>query len=127
MSTEGLAYTAEHEWVRVLADGTAEFGITAFAADALGDIVYVTLPAAGDTLSAGSACGEIESTKSVSDLYAPVDGEVLERNGALDTAPETINAEPYGAGWLVRVRMSDPAQVTGLLSAADYARLTESS
>ena len=127
MSTEGLAYTAEHEWVRVLNDGTAEFGITAFAAEALGDIVYVTLPAAGETLAAGSACGEVESTKSVSDIYAPVSGEVLERNAALDTAPETINAEPYGAGWLVRVRMSDPAQVAGLLSAADYARLTEAS
>ena len=127
MSIDGLAYTSEHEWVRVLGDGTAEFGITAFAAEALGDIVYVTLPSAGETLTAGAACGEVESTKSVSDIYAPVDGEVLERNAALDTAPETVNAEPYGAGWLVRVRMSDPSQVDGLLSAADYARRTEAS
>lgn len=127
MSTEGLVYTAEHEWVRDAGDGTAVFGITEFAANALGDIVYVTLPSVGAALAAGSSCGEVESTKSVSDIYAPVDGEVLERNDALDTSPETINAEPYGAGWLVRVRMSDPGQLGGLLSAADYARLTEAS
>lgn len=127
MSTDGLAYTAEHEWVRVESDGTAVFGITEFAAHALGDIVYVTMPAAGESLSAGATCGEVESTKSVSDIYAPVDGSVLERNDALDSSPETINADPYGAGWLVRVQMTNPAQVDGLLSAADYARLTEAS
>lgn len=127
MSTEGLVYTAEHEWVRVDSDGTAVFGITDFAAKALGDIVYVTMPAPGEQLTAGTSCGEVESTKSVSDIYAPVDGAVVERNDALDSAPEIINGDPYGAGWLVRVQMSDPTQAQGLLSAADYARLTEAS
>jgi glycine cleavage system H protein len=127
MSADGLVYTAEHEWVRVNGDGTAVFGITEFAAKALGDIVYVTMPAAGEALTAGSSCGEVESTKSVSDIYAPVDGVVLERNDALDTAPEVINSDPYGDGWLVRMQLTDPDQTKGLLSAADYARLTEAS
>ena len=120
MVPEELRYTVEHEWVRAHADGTATFGITHFAQDALGDIVYVSLPSAGDTLAAGAACGEVESTKSVSDVYAPVAGEVVEVNGALDGSPETINADPYGGGWLVRVRLADPAAVDGLLSATEY-------
>lgn len=124
---DDLRYTAEHEWVRIDPDGTAVFGITDYAQQALGDIVYVTLPAAGETISAGRPCGEVESTKSVSDVYAPLDGEVVERNEALDRSPETVNADPYGAGWLVRVRMAAPDQVGGLLSAADYAALTEAS
>lgn len=124
---DDLRYTAEHEWVRIDPDGTAVFGITDYAQQALGDIVYVTLPAAGETISAGRPCGEVESTKSVSDVYAPLDGEVVERNEALDGSPETVNADPYGAGWLVRVRMAAPDQVGGLLSAADYAALTEAS
>lgn len=125
MSAEDLRYTSEHEWVRVDADGTAVFGITDFAQKALGDIVYVTMPAVGASLAAGAACGEVESTKSVSDIYAPLDGEVVARNDTLDSAPETVNADPYGDGWLVRVRMADPGQAQGLLSAAEYARLTE--
>ena len=120
MVPDELRYTAEHEWVRAHGDGTATFGITAFAQDALGDIVYVSLPAVGDSLAAGASCGEVESTKSVSDIYAPVDGEVAEVNGALDGAPETINADPYGAGWLVKVRLADPASVDSLLSATEY-------
>jgi glycine cleavage system H protein len=124
MEPEELRYTAEHEWVRAHGDGTATFGITHFAQDALGDIVYVSLPSAGDALAAGSTCGEVESTKSVSDVYAPVAGEVVEVNGALDGAPETINADPYGAGWLVKVRLADPSAVDGLLSAAEYRALT---
>lgn len=124
---DDLHYTAEHEWVRIDPDGTAVFGITDYAQQALGDIVYVTLPATGESISAGRPCGEVESTKSVSDVYAPVDGEVVERNETLDGSPEIVNADPYGAGWLVRVRMAAPDQVDGLLSAADYAALTEAS
>lgn len=127
MEPEELRYTAEHEWVRSHGDGTATFGITHFAQDALGDIVYVSLPTSGDALTAGSTCGEVESTKSVSDVYAPVAGEVVEVNPALDGAPETINADPYGAGWLVRVRLSDPSSVDTLLSAAEYRALTSAS
>lgn len=122
MVPDDLRYTAEHEWVRVEDDGTVTFGITDYAQDALGDIVYVSLPEAGAALVAGEACGEVESTKSVSDVYAPVDGSVLERNGALDDAPEVVNADPYGAGWLVRVQPVGelPAE---LLDAAGYSSL----
>lgn len=127
MEPEELRYTAEHEWVRAHADGTATFGITHFAQEALGDIVYVSLPAAGDALAAGSTCGEVESTKSVSDVYAPVAGEVVEVNAALDGAPETINADPYGEGWLVKVRLADPSAVDSLLSATEYRALTSAS
>ncbi|MDA3022036.1 MAG: glycine cleavage system protein GcvH [Actinomycetota bacterium] len=118
-----LRYTTEHEWVRTEADGTAVFGITEFAQDALGDIVYVTMPAAGESLSAGVPCGEVESTKSVSDIFSPLDGVVISRNDNLTTAPETINADPYGAGWLVTMRPSDPGQFAGLLSATEYAAI----
>ena len=124
MEPEELRYTAEHEWVRAHGDGTATFGITHFAQDALGDIVYVSLPSSGDVLVSGSTCGEVESTKSVSDVYSPVAGEVVEVNGALDTAPETINADPYGAGWLVRIRLADPGAVDSLLTASEYRALT---
>ena len=127
MEPEELRYTAEHEWVRAHGDGTATFGITHFAQDALGDIVYVSLPNSGDALSAGSTCGEVESTKSVSDVYAPVAGEVIEVNPAVDGAPETINADPYGAGWLVRIRLADAASVDALLTAAEYRALTSAS
>lgn len=127
MEPEDLRYTAEHEWVRSHGDGTATFGITHFAQDALGDIVYVSLPNSGDALAAGSTCGEVESTKSVSDVYAPVAGEVIEVNPVLDGAPETINADPYGAGWLVRIRLADAASVDALLSAAEYRALTSAS
>ena len=124
MDQTQLRYTAEHEWVREETDGTAVFGITAFAQDALGDIVYVTMPAPGAALSAGVACGEVESTKSVSDIYAPLDGVVIARNDTLDFTPENINADPYGAGWLVTMQPSDPGQLAGLLSPAEYAALT---
>lgn len=127
MEPEELGYTAEHEWVRSHGDGTVTFGITHFAQDALGDIVYVSLPSTGDALAAGATCGEVESTKSVSDVYAPVAGEVIEVNSVLDAAPETINSDPYGAGWLVKVRLADPAALDGLLSAAEYRALTSAS
>jgi len=123
MVPNDLRYTAEHEWVRMTASGLAEFGITDFAQAALGDIVYVSLPAVGDSLSAGRACGEVESTKSVSDIYAPVDGVVTERNDGLDDAPETVNSDPYGAGWLVRATVSGIEMPAGLLTAAEYENL----
>ncbi len=123
MTPEELSYTAEHEWVRLTESGTAIFGITDYAQDSLGDIVYVSLPGVGETLAAGSTCGEVESTKSVSDIYAPVDGEVVSVNSALDRNPETINSSPYGDGWLVEVELSDPAQIDSLLSAPEYLAL----
>jgi len=125
MEPDELRYTAEHEWVRLQGD-IAVVGITDYAQRALGDIVYVSLPAAGAHLAGGTACGEVESTKSVSDLYAPMDGSVIETNTALDSAPESLNADPYGSGWLFRMNVADPSQVGGLLSAAEYRALTES-
>ena len=105
MYPDDLKYTAEHEWVRTPgeAEGSVRVGITHFAQDALGDIVYVSLPAVGDTISAGAACGELESTKSVSDVYAPVNGEVVAVNESLDATPELVNSDPYGGGWLYEV------------------------
>ena len=118
-----LRYTAEHEWVREIGDGVVEFGITDFAQEALGDIVYVSLPSVGDVLTAASSCGEVESTKSVSDIYAPVAGAVVERNEALESSPETVNSDPYGAGWLVRVAAEGALDAGSLLTAADYEAL----
>jgi glycine cleavage system H protein len=123
MVPDGLHYTAEHEWVRIEDDGTAVFGITDFAQDALGDIVYVSLPGLGDALAAGAPCGEVESTKSVSDIYAPLAGEVTAVNPDLDGSPEILNSDPYGSGWLVRMAPSDASAVAGLLSAAEYEAL----
>lgn len=121
-----LRYSAEHEWVRVIDDTTIEFGITDHAQDALGDIVFVSLPANGAALSAGSSCGEIESTKSVSDIYAPVTGVVAERNDAVETAPETLNSDPYSAGWIVRVTVADSAAaIAELLDADGYTKLIQ--
>ena len=121
MYPEDLKYTAEHEWVRSPGDdGTVRVGITHYAQDALGDIVYVQLPEVGEELEAGSAIGELESTKSVSDLYAPVSGSVVGRNETLDQTPELVNSDPYGEGWLLEIRPSDPAAVDALLSADDY-------
>lgn len=117
---ETLQYTAEHEWVQIVDATTIRFGITDHAQDALGDIVFVTLPAVGAALNAGVPCGEVESTKSVSDIYAPVTGEVIARNDAVETSPETLNADPYGAGWLAEVRVADSAALGDLLDAAGY-------
>jgi glycine cleavage system H protein len=122
---DDLRYTVEHEWVRVSDSGTVVFGITHFAQDALGDIVYVSLPAVGSRVSAGAACGEVESTKSVSDIYAPVSGEVVATNVDLDGRPEVLNSDPYLAGWMVEVRPDDVAVVDQLLSAAAYRDLIE--
>ncbi len=115
-----LRYTAEHEWVRVEGD-VARVGITSFAQDALGDIVFVTAPEEGAQLTAGQSCGEVESTKSVSEIYAPVSGTVVERNAALDSAPELVNSDPYGQGWMFTMRPADSSEVAGLLTAQAYA------
>lgn len=125
MYPEELRYTAEHEWVRATGNGTVIIGITQFAQDSLGDIVYVSLPSVGDDLGAGAACGEVESTKSVSDIYAPLAGSVVAVNGALDSAPETINTDPYGNGWMFEMRPADEAALEGLLTPGDYRALVE--
>jgi glycine cleavage system H protein len=119
---DDLKYTPEHEWVRTPGDtdGSVRVGITHYAQDQLGDIVYVSLPSVGDAVTAGSACGELESTKSVSDVYAPVDGEVVAVNESLDTTPELVNSDPYGGGWLYEVTPTDIGAVDGLLDAAAY-------
>jgi len=122
---ENLRYTAEHEWVAA-GDGPVRVGITDFAQDALGDIVYVQLPEPGTEVAAGDAFGEVESTKSVSEIYAPVSGRVTARNEALGDSPDLINTDPYGEGWLVELEPSDPASLTQLLDADGYAKLTES-
>jgi glycine cleavage system H protein len=116
---EDLRYTREHEWLRV-EDGRARVGISDYAQDALGDVVYVQLPDVGLDVIAAASCCEVESTKSVSEIYAPVSGTVVEVNGALEDAPERINQEPYGDGWLFVIELSDPAEVDGLLDAAGY-------
>jgi len=114
-----LKYTKEHEWVRIEGD-VATIGITAYAAEALGEIVYVDLPKVGSQTTNMKICGEIESTKSVGELYAPMDGEVVEINGDLDAAPDTINSDPFGAGWLIKIRYS---ALPELLTAAEYEAL----
>lgn len=126
MIPEDLRYTAEHEWVAGDGSGPVRVGITHFAQDALGDIVYVQLPESGAEVEVGQSLGEIESTKSVSEIYAPVTGTVVGRNEALADTPEVINSDPYGSGWLVEIAPADPAAVAGLLTAADYRQLTES-
>lgn len=113
---ENLKYTKEHEWVLIEGD-VATVGITRYAADALGEIVYVDLPKVGSNTSYMKICGEIESTKSVGELYAPMDGEVVEANSGLTNSPETINEDPYGAGWLVKIKYSSLPE---LLSASEY-------
>jgi glycine cleavage system H protein len=117
---DDLRYTAEHEWIRRGDDGTLRIGITSYAQDALGDVVFVTLPEPGSDVAPGVACGEVESTKSVSDVFAPVAGKVTVRNEALDATPELVNTDPYGEGWMFELTPSDPASVDGLLDAAAY-------
>ncbi|MDQ1642707.1 MAG: glycine cleavage system protein [Actinomycetota bacterium] len=119
MNPEDLRYTREHEWVRE-DGGTVRVGVTDFAQEALGDIVFVTLPDVGAEVTAGQPCGEVESTKSVSDIYAPVSGTVVARNQTLDASPELVNSDPYGEGWMMEIRPDDPASVQGLLDAGSY-------
>ena len=115
-----LLYTESHEWVRRNPDGSISFGITAHAQDQLGELVYVELPAVGRSLTQGEACAVVESTKAASDVYTPVDGEVIESNAALGDAPQTVNSSPYQDGWLIRLKPSNPAQLDTLLSADAY-------
>jgi len=124
---EDLKYTSEHEWVRSPgeAEGSVRVGITHFAQDALGDIVYVSLPEVGETVTAGTTCGELESTKSVSDIYAPVSGEVVARNESLDATPELVNSDPYAGGWLFEVVPSDPTETDDLLDSTSYQQIIE--
>jgi glycine cleavage system H protein len=114
-----LRYTTDHEWVRVEGED-ATIGITAYAADQLGDIVFVELPDVGRSLDRAAAFGVVESVKAVSDLFAPIGGEVLAANAALGANPELVNSDPYGAGWMIRVRVSDPGQLDDLLDAGAY-------
>jgi glycine cleavage system H protein len=122
---EDLNYTAEHEWVRPASDTLLRVGITDFAQDALGDIVFVTLPESGAQIQAGEPCGELESTKSVSDVYAPVTGTVTAVNAALDANPELVNSDPYGEGWMFEVEVAGPEALDGLLDAAGYGAVVE--
>ena len=127
MIPEDLKYTSEHEWVQSTGDGgSVRVGITDFAQDALGDIVYVSLPAVGTEIESGSAVGELESTKSVSDVYAPLTGTVTAVNETLDGTPETVNSDPYGEGWLFELTPTDPATVDALMDAAAYTASIES-
>lgn len=119
-----LKYTKEHEWVRVEGDNIV-FGITDFAQDALGDIVFISLPKVGSNIVSGDTCGEVESTKSVSDIFAPVTGEVVEINQNLSATPEVVNQDPYESGWMVKVKVSGDFDQAGLLSAADYEAFTK--
>jgi len=118
---EELRYTAEHEWVSGPdEDGIVRIGITSYAQEALGDIVYVSVSAVGSDVSPGDSLGEVESTKSVSDVYAPLAGAVVARNERLDAQPELLNSDPYGDGWIAELRPADPASLDGLLDAAAY-------
>ena len=119
-----LSYTKEHEWVQNVEGKKYRIGITDYAQAALGDIVYVQLPKVGDTVVAGSVCGEVESTKSVSEIYAPVSGVIVTVNNELDSKPETINGDPYGSGWLAEIEINCDISAAALLTAAEYSSLT---
>jgi glycine cleavage system H protein len=121
---DDLRYSSDHEWVR-LEDGRIRVGITDYAQDALGDVVFVQVPEVGAVVSAGDSISEVESTKSVSDIYAPVAGTVVEVNADLGEAPQRLNDDPYGAGWIFIVEPSDPAQVEALLGAEQYRAMVE--
>lgn len=122
MIPEDLYYTQEHEWIRI-EDDVAIVGITEYAQDQLGDIVYVDLPESGASLDEGSVVGELESTKSVSDIFAPITGEVIARNDALEATPEVVNSDPYGEGWLFKLRPTGEDPTDGLLEAEGYAAI----
>ena len=126
MNPDGLRYSKEHEWARADGGGAATVGVTHFAQDSLGDVVFVELPEAGDAVVQFEKMGEIESVKAVSDLYSPLSGTVIERNSALADSPELVNDSPYEGGWMLRVQMSDSAEMDALMSAAEYSALVES-
>jgi glycine cleavage system H protein len=121
---EDLRYTQEHEWVRLEGDNLARIGISEFAQDSLGDVVYVELPDVGDSVKAGKPFGVVESVKAASDLYSPVSGIVAEVNARLEDEPEMVNDDPYGEGWMVVVELDDPGEVDALMDAEAYARAT---
>jgi glycine cleavage system H protein len=120
MTPADLHYTSDHEWVRTEADGSITFGITDYAQNAMGDIVFVQLPDVGAAVPASDTCAEVESIKSVAEVYAPVSGTVLEVNTALESSPELVNTDPYAGGWLVRMTPDDPTAIGELLNAAAY-------
>ena len=122
---EDLRYTKEHEWLRDEGGGRVRVGITDFAQDALGDVVYVDIPEVGTEVEAGKPFGEVESTKSVSDVYSPVSGRVIDRNSQLEERPELVNEEPYGAGWMVAIEVADPSNLDDLMDADAYRSLVE--
>jgi glycine cleavage system H protein len=124
MYPDDLRYTKEHEWAR-LEGGIVRVGITHYAQDSLGDIVYVDLPGPGTQVASGQAFGEVESTKSVSDIFSPITGEITERNSKLEESPEVVNSDPYGEGWMVVITPANPGELDGLLSAADYQAFIE--
>ncbi|WP_435198512.1 glycine cleavage system protein GcvH [Janibacter sp. GS2] len=117
---EDLRYTSDHEWVRTTESGAVRVGVTHYAQDALGDVVYVSLPSVGDTVEVGDSCGEVESTKSVSDLYAPLAGTITAVNEALDAAPELVNSAPYTEGWMYELQLADGADTSTLLDVEAY-------
>ena len=125
MTPEDLKYTDEHEWLTVTEGSTVRVGITAYAQDQLGDVVFVELPKVGAAVEAGTPLGEVESTKSVSEIFAPLSGTVVAVNDALDDAPELINSDPYGDGWIVEINAEDLSALDGLMDAAAYQELTE--
>jgi glycine cleavage system H protein len=122
---EELKYTSEHEWVSPEEGNRVRVGITDFAQDALGDVVYVDLPEEGTEVQAGEPFGEVESTKSVSDIFSPVSGRIVERNGLLGETPDLVNRDPYGEGWMVVVEATDPSQVDRLMDAGGYRQMVE--
>ncbi len=121
---DDLKYTAEHEWIRVEGDEVV-VGVTEFAQGELGDVVFIEIETEGETLARGDTFGTIEAVKTVSDLYMPLDGEVVEVNPALEETPELVNSQPFGEGWMVRIKMSDPAQLEDLIPADDYRAMIE--
>ncbi|WP_016698096.1 glycine cleavage system protein GcvH [Actinoalloteichus spitiensis] len=122
---EELRYTQEHEWVAVQESGAVRIGITDYAQRQLGDVVFTQLPEPGQHFAAGDTIGEVESTKSVSEIYMPLAGEVLTRNTGLEDQPESLNEDPYGDGWMIEVRPDDPSELDGLLDAGEYAKLAD--
>ena len=119
-----LLYSSDHEWIAI-ADGRARIGITDYAQDSLGDVVYVQLPTLGSTVAAGDSFSEVESTKSVSDIYAPVSGTVVAINDSLGSSPDSLNSDPYGAGWICEIEMTEPSEVDALLDAGAYQSLLQ--
>jgi len=125
LTPEDLRYSSDHEWIRLEADNRVKIGITDYAQDALGDVVYVDLPEVGATAGQGESIGEVESTKSVSDIYSPVTGEVVEVNGELGEAPDRLNSDPYGEGWICVIQLSSVTQLEDLMDAPAYIEMTE--